>query len=206
MPIVVIIDLMESLSRYKNKAQWNELYRSMEDELNKIKTEYHGECIGPQIVLGDSVEILSLACEPVIRTIHAIMTIDPKVRIGIGVGRAIIVDSADINRCTGEAFDLARQALEEAKQKRKLICIKWRETISKELESTLCIVSFSLYLAKLNKRTIRYLFDYIWRRLTIKSIAEKYGKSISSVYITLERANAEVLRRILRASLRKTRK
>ena len=198
MPIVTIIDIAESkrIEPENKKALMDDIHRELVDIGKSYK-----DIIGPQIVLGDSIQLVSSDWVPPARTIHYMLTRNLRLYVGIGTSR-IMIYHKDINRCDGPAFWNAREAIDILKKTRRhtkytppaLLNIKLEQnTPTTETNNVKLIVLYSLWINNLRKETRRYAYEYIWRGKREIDIAKKEKKERANISIILRRHQFDIV-------------
>ncbi len=197
--IAVIIDLIAS--RAAKASERRSLNKKIRKVLSDTDRRFAEFCVASSsLSKGDSIELLVTDWHPIIYTFHRLLSENIRFRVGIGTGKIdVLADSAD--KCDGEGFWNAREALDETKKKKYLQGTASfrlaRRTKCSEEKMVLNSILFLATLLSLTHTQLRFGFYYLWENKQITDIARTVETSKANVSKVLSKTPFYLLRDVI---------
>ena len=200
LPIAAIIDIVESKKiGIEERAKILETLHTVLKSLKKeVETNIAGSLLAnPAVTGGDSLEILAKNSKPIVYIVHRLLIHNIPIRLGLGTGEIHVwKESAD--ECDGPAFWEARKALEASKKNKTITWVSSHDTSKKwEVAEAKLASTLFLLLEKMSQEQRKYCFDYVWRNIKIKDIAEKERVSISNVSQIIKKSRCKAIKHLI---------
>jgi len=209
----MIVSILDIVASTKMDPKYREfILNNIDTEIAYIKKLWGGtKIVGPQRIQSDTIELAANCWLIHAQLAHFMLTQGIKIYLGIGAHRIHIWNPNDINKCDGPAFWNARRALENAKKiARKgrisdIIFVHYEEpdTSIIELQNIASIITYTTWIGRLRKPSRKYLYDYIWRMLSIDHLAKKYETTIQNISQIINKHMGHQLRKIVMRTIRK---